>query len=59
MIEIWICHIFEFYCPPKVTSNLNKRLMDHDGDGDNNKVYLNITANFYPLIHVIIRLDGS
>ena len=28
-------------------------------DGDNNKVYLNITDNFYPLVHAIIRLDGS
>ena len=59
IFEIWICHIFEFCWLPKATSTLTKRPVDHDGDGNNNKVYLDITAYFYPLVHVIIRLDGS
>ena len=59
IFEIWICHIFEFCWPPKVTSTLSKQLTEHDGDGDNNKVYLDITDNLYHLVHVIIRLDGS
>ena len=31
----------------------------NDGDGDNKKTYNDITDNYYPLVHVIIRLDGS
>ena len=57
--EILICHIFEFCWPPKVTSTLIKRLADHGGDGDNNKVYHNINSNFYSLVNGIIRLYGS
>ena len=57
--EIWICHIFEFFWLPKVINSLTKRPPEHDGDGSNNKVYLNINAYFYPLEDVIIRLDGS
>ena len=57
--EIWICLIFELGWLLKVTSTLSKQPTEHDGDGKNNKVYLNITAYFYPLLHVIIRLDGS
>ena len=48
IFEIWICHIFEFYWPPKVTSTLSKQPTEHYGGCDNNKVYINITANFYP-----------
>ena len=59
IIKIWICHIFKFFWPPKMTNNLINQTTEHDGDGDNNKVYLNITSTFYPLVHVIIRLDGS
>ena len=32
--------------------------MEHDGDGVNNKVYVNITFNFYPLVYIIITLYG-
>ena len=39
---------------PRVTSTLSKRPTGHDGDGNNNKVYLNITAYFYSLVNVII-----
>ena len=58
IIEIWICHIFEFFWLPTVTITLSKRPAEHDGDGNNNNIYLNITYYFYPLVHVIIRLDG-
>ena len=58
IIEIWICHIFEFYWPPKATSTIIKQPADSDGDGDNNKVYIKITDNLYTLVNVIIRLDG-
>ena len=58
IFEIWICQIFEFYWITKVTSTLGKQLPEHDGDGNNNKLYLKNTAYFYPLVHVIIRLDG-
>ena len=54
IFEIWICHIFEFFWLPKVTSALSKQPTEHDDDGNNNKVYLNIAAKFYPLVHVII-----
>ena len=61
IFEIWICHIFEFRWPPKVTSTLSKRPLEHDGDVIEgrryNKVYLNITDNYYLLVHVKIRLD--
>ena len=58
IIEIWTCHIFKLFRPPKMTSTLIKRPAEHDGDGNNNKVYLDITSNFYPLVYIIIRLDG-
>ena len=58
IFEIWIFHIFEFYWLPKVTSTISKRPTDHDGDIDNNRLYLEITDNLYYLVHVIIRLDG-
>ena len=57
--KIWIYHILEFYWSPKVTNTLSKKPTEHDGDGENNKVYLNIIANFYSLVNVIIRLYGS
>ena len=41
---------------PKVTSTLSELPAKHDGDGNNNKAYINITAYFYPLVYVIIRL---
>ena len=56
IFEIWICQVFEFCWLPKETSTLSKRLAEHRGDGNKNKVYLNITDNLYPLVHVIIRL---
>ena len=56
--EILIYHIFEFYWPPKVTSTISKQPMEHDGNVENTKVYVNINANLYPLVHVIIKLDG-
>ena len=46
IFEFWICHIIGFCWPPKATSTLSKQLMEHDGDGNNNKDYLIITANF-------------
>ena len=58
IFEIWICHIFEFFWPPKLTSTLSKQLAEHGGDDDNNKVYLNITDTFYPIVNDIIRFDG-
>ena len=58
IFEIRICHILEFYWLPKVTSTLSKKPTEYDGDGNNNKVYINITAYFYHLVHVIIRLNG-
>ena len=59
VFEIWICHIFEFYWLPNVTSTLSKQLTGNDCYGDSNKLYIKITDNFYPLVHVIIRLDES
>ena len=59
IFEIWICQIFGSLCPPKGTSTCSKRPTGRYGDGYNNKVYPNINHNFYPLVHVIIRLDGS
>ena len=37
---------------PKVTGTIIKRPTDRDGDGDDDKVYLNITPYFYPFVHV-------
>ena len=59
IFEIWICQIFGFFLPPKVTSTRSNRPAERDGDGEKNKVYLIIDDKFYPLVHVIIRLDGS
>ena len=59
IFKIWICHIFKFCWPPKVTSTPSKQPAEHDGDGNNNKIQLSITANFYPLVHVIIKLYVS
>ena len=42
-----------------MTSTFSKQPEDRDGDGDNNKFYLNITDNFYNLLHNKIRLYGS
>ena len=53
IVKIWICHIFDFYWLPKVTSTLSKWPAEHYGSGNNNKVYLNITDYLYPLVHVI------
>ena len=44
IFEFWICHIFEFCWLPKVTSTISNLPMENYGDGNNNKVYLNITA---------------
>ena len=54
--EIWICQIFEFFCPPKMNSTRSKQLMDRYGDGKDNTVYLKVTDNFYPLVHVRRRV---
>ena len=54
ILEIWICHIFEFCWTPKVTSTLSKWPSEHGGDGNSNKVYINITAYFYRLIYVCV-----
>ena len=35
IFESWICHIFEFFCPPKVTSTLSMRPTEHNGDVKN------------------------
>ena len=59
IFEIWICHIFEFFWPPKVTSTLSKEPTQYDGDANKNKVYLNINSYLYLLVNVILRLDGS
>ena len=55
IFEIWICQIFEFLWPPKATIALKKRPVERDGDGNNNKVYLNINVNLYYLVYVRIR----
>ena len=52
VFEIWSCHILEFCWLEKVTRTLSKWPADHDDDADNNKVYININANFYPLMNV-------
>ena len=57
--EIWIFHILGFYWSPKLASTLSILPTEPDGYNDKNKVYLNITDNLYPLLHVIIMLDGS
>ena len=59
VIEIWICHIFGFFSPPKVTSTFRKQPTDRDSDGNNNKFYLKIPINLYSLAHVIRRRYGS
>ena len=41
------------------TRKVEKKSTDHDDYGNNNKIYLNNNAYFYPLLQVIIRLDGS
>ena len=56
IFKIWICHILEFYCPPKVTSTLSMRPTEHNGDG---KIYADIIDNFYLIVHDRRRLDVS
>ena len=58
IFESWICHIFEFCWLPKVTSTLSKRSTEHDGGGDNNKVYVKIIDNFYVIVNARRKLDG-
>ena len=55
---IWICHIFESWWLPKVTSTLSKWFMERDGADDNNKVYINIIYNFYVIVTYRRKLDG-
>ena len=57
--EIWIFQISKLFWPLKMTSTRIKVLKDNNNDGDNNKGNLNVTDKFFPLLHVIIRLDGS
>ena len=57
--ENWIWQTFGFFWSSKVTSTSRKQQMERDGDGSNNKVYIIVTDEFYSLVHVIIRLDGS
>ena len=59
ILEIWICQIFGVFWPPKVTSNCIKQPTEYDCDANNNEVYPNINDNFYPLVNVITRLNGS
>ena len=46
IFEIFICQIFGFSWLPKVTSTHNKWTTEHDGDGENHKVYIKITGHF-------------
>ena len=41
-----------------MAGTLRNQPAEYDGDRNNNKLYLNITAYLYPLVHVIIGLDG-
>ena len=41
---------------PQVTNTRIKKTAEIDGDGDNNKLDNKCTDNFYPLVHVRIRL---
>ena len=45
IFEICIFHVFEFCWLPKATSTISKQPTDHDGDGNKNKVYLDMTGN--------------
>ena len=58
IFEIRIYQIFESFWPRQMTSTHIKQLEERYGDGNNNRVYLNITDRLYNLVHVIIRLDG-
>ena len=58
IFEIWICHIFEFFWIPKVTSTISKRLKERDGGGENNKVYVKIIDNSHVIVTDRINLDG-
>ena len=42
-----------------MTSTHSNQHMERDFDVNNNKVYPNVNDKFYPLVHVIIGLDGS
>ena len=50
---------FRILLSTKSDQHPSKRPTEHDVYGNKNKVYLNITANFYPLVHIIRRLYGS
>ena len=39
IFEIWICHIFDFFWPPKVTITISKKPTGSDGDGKNLNLY--------------------
>ena len=54
VFEIWICRIFGFCWPPKVTKILSKSTAERDVDGNNNTFYLKVTVDFYYLIHIRI-----
>ena len=56
IIKIWTCHIFEFCCPPKITSTLSKRPTEHNVDG---KIYVEIIDNLYLIVYDRRRLDIS
>ena len=42
---------FRFFWPPKMNSTNSKQQRGRNGDGNNNKVYLNITDSFYHLVN--------
>ena len=50
IFEILICHVFELFWLPKMTSTVSKRLREHYFGGESNKIYIMITYNFYPLV---------
>ena len=58
IVEIKICHIFEFCWILKVASTLSKLTTDHDGGVDNNKIYVMIIDNFYVIVTARKKLDG-
>ena len=66
--KIWICHIFEFYWLPKVTSTLSKRSTEHDGVvirvgdivlvGGKDKAYINCSSK-YDYVTVCYLVSGE
>ena len=46
---------FGLFLTPKMTSTLSKQPTERGDDDKKNKVYLNITVNLHPFLHVIIN----